>query len=321
MNRLETYSTSGIRPAQKTAYWNWLTWEKFLPCAAVIGDPVAFAGSVRRVRMADLYLSQLQADALTVHRSAQHVAQTREHRFFLHLQLEGDTISSQGGQEWRLKAGEFALADSARPSSKTYIGVRNRSLVVAIPAAILRRHLPCPELMVGVVIDGHRGVGALAADFLCDSWKRHSTDLEPVAGDAVAGVLVDLLACAYATITPVRDEGSVATARRVQVLNFIEAHLNDPELTPARIAASCKISARHLHHLFAGQGETIGKLILRRRLEEAARALGLPSQIHRSVTAIAFDLGFVSLTHFGRAFRQRYGCAPLEYRRQHCQPR
>jgi len=45
--------------------------------------------------------------------------------------------------------------------------------------------------------------------------------------------------------------------------------------------------------------------------------LTLPAQGNRTVTAIAFDYGFNSPTHFGRAFRARYGATPRDYRRRH----
>ena len=56
--------------------------------------------------------------------------------------------------------------------------------------------------------------------------------------------------------------------------------------------------------------------MLRRRLEECARALLAQPELGRPVAAIAFDHGFSSPTHFGRVFRQRFGMTPREYREQ-----
>jgi AraC-like DNA-binding protein len=55
-------------------------------------------------------------------------------------------------------------------------------------------------------------------------------------------------------------------------LNYIHAHLHDPELTPTRIAEACRITTRYLHLVFSDQEETVARYILRRRLEECARA-------------------------------------------------
>jgi AraC-like DNA-binding protein len=59
------------------------------------------------------------------------------------------------------------------------------------------------------------------------------------------------------------------------------------------------MTTRYLHHLFSDQDETVARYILRRRLEACSRALLSPSQRGRTVTAIAFDYGFNSPTHFG----------------------
>jgi AraC-like DNA-binding protein len=81
------------------------------------------------------------------------------------------------------------------------------------------------------------------------------------------------------------------------------------------------MTTRYLHHLFSEDEETISKYILRRRLEQCSLALTDPSQRHRTVTAVAFDYGFNSATHFGRVFRARYGTTPREYRQQTFTPR
>ena len=70
-----------------------------------------------------------------------------------------------------------------------------------------------------------------------------------------------------------------------------------------------------MHRLYAVEKETLAKYILRRRLDECARAL-LSSHVGRSITEIAFAYGFKSATHFGRAFRERYRVTPGKYRRQ-----
>ena len=133
--------------------------------------------------------------------------------------------------------------------------------------------------------------------------------------------ILDLVASAYTVLPQAHsDRSSLATAHRIRIMNFIEAHLGDPDLTPMRVAQACKMTPRYLHHLFSHESETVARYILRRRLEECSRALTVPSQRGRTVTAIAFDYGFNSPTHFGRVFRARYGVTPREYRRPGSQP-
>jgi AraC family transcriptional regulator, positive regulator of tynA and feaB len=91
--------------------------------------------------------------------------------------------------------------------------------------------------------------------------------------------------------------------------------LHDPQLTPARVAGAMHMSPRYLHHLFEEEGETVSRYILRRRLEECARAMRDAAQLGRTVTEIAFQHGFNDASHFGRVFRERFGMSPRDYRR------
>ncbi|MEM9999294.1 MAG: AraC family transcriptional regulator [Pseudomonadota bacterium] len=52
------------------------------------------------------------------------------------------------------------------------------------------------------------------------------------------------------------------------------------------------------------------------RIVEAKRRLALPDFVHTQITSLAFDLGYGSLAPFNRAFRERAGISPSEYREQ-----
>lgn len=56
------------------------------------------------------------------------------------------------------------------------------------------------------------------------------------------------------------------------------------------------------------------------RLPAAAAVLADPAQRRLPVLTIALDHGFGSIGPFNRAFRERYGLTPTEYRRQAQRP-
>jgi AraC-like DNA-binding protein len=160
-------------------------------------------------------------------------------------------------------------------------------------------------------------LSGLLSQFLRDLWSRCHDDFDPIVAPRITRAILDLMASAYTVLPQSQsDRSSLATAHRIRIVNYIEAHLGDPDLTPMRVAEACKMTPRYLHHLFSQESETVARYILRRRLEECSRALTLPSQRGRTVTAIAFDFGFNSPTHFGRVFRARYQMTPREYRRK-----
>ncbi|MBM7774496.1 AraC-like DNA-binding protein [Actinokineospora baliensis] len=94
--------------------------------------------------------------------------------------------------------------------------------------------------------------------------------------------------------------------------DLIDARLADPDLTPAGIAAAVHISTRQLYRLFESEGTTVAKWIRDRRLERCrADLLTEPA----GVSAVGARWGIPDSSYFSRAFRQRYGCAPRDYRR------
>jgi AraC-like DNA-binding protein len=192
-------------------------------------------------------------------------------------------------------------------------------LVLGVPDTVLRRHLGCPESVVAIPMPGNQGLNRLLSNFLRDFWRQCQEEpIDPAAETRVSHAMLDLLASAYTVMPNAHsDRSSLATAHRVRIMNYIEAHLGDPDLTPMRVAQACRMTPRYLHHLFSHQVETVARYILRRRLEECSRAMVAASQRGRTVTSIAFDYGFNSPTHFGRVFRSRYGMTPREYRRLH----
>jgi AraC-like DNA-binding protein len=317
MIQLETFSTAGLEPRRKIEFWNDTAAASFTP---LVSDPVdvrSFSGRLSRTRLGELTVAEVYSDAQTVHHSRSHVARSRVAMFFVHLMLEGDSVSRQDGREARLGPGDFTLCDTTRAYEILFENP-NRMFVVGIPETLLRRHIASPESVVAVPMSGSSGLSGLASHFLRDFWMRCREDLDPSVAPRITRAIVDLLASAYTGLPEAQpDRSSLATAHRLRIVNFIEAHLGDPDLTPMRVAAACKMTPRYLHHLFSHESETVARYILRRRLEECSRALTLPAQRHRTVTAIAFEFGFNSPTHFGRVFRARYGASPREYRRRH----
>jgi AraC-like DNA-binding protein len=80
------------------------------------------------------------------------------------------------------------------------------------------------------------------------------------------------------------------------------------------VAAACGMSTRQLTRLFEAEGETVSRVILRRRLERCRLDLLSPTLAHRTIGEIAFGWGFNNLSHFSESFRRAYGCSPRAYR-------
>jgi AraC-like DNA-binding protein len=316
MAQLESLSTAGLDPRRKLALWNDRATESVSPLAAEPDDVRAYNGSIVRRHLGDISLEEVCSDAQVVRHSRSHVTPTKDAMFYLHLQLEGESISRQDGRESLLRAGDFTLCDSTRRYEMIFTGA-NRMLVLGIPNATLRRQVGCPESLSAIPMPGARGASGLLSQLLRRYWSERPQSLGEHCGARIAVAILDLIGAAYADLPQaLGDRSCLGTAHRIRIINYIEAHLNDPELTPTRIAEACRMTARYLHHLFSDQDETVSRYILRRRLEACSRALQSGAHRGRTVTAIAFDHGFNSPTHFGRVFRAKFAVTPREYRRR-----
>lgn len=314
MANMESFSTFGLEPRRKLAFWNDRASEGFSPLESEPEDICVFNGSIVRGSIGVMTVAEVYSDAQIVRHSRSHVARTKDSMFFLHLQLEGESVSREDGRESVLRVGDFTLCDSTRRYEMIFTGA-NRMLVLGIPNATLRRQIGCPECLTAIPISGVRGASGLLSQLLRNYWSECHKGLDAQTGSRVAVAILDLIGAAYADMPQALTEGSsLGTAHRIRIINFIEAHLNDPDVTPTRIAAACKMTACYLHHLFSDQDKTVARYILRRRLEACSRALQSEAQRGRTVTAIAFDYGFISPTHFGRMFRAKYNVSPREYR-------
>lgn len=95
------------------------------------------------------------------------------------------------------------------------------------------------------------------------------------------------------------------------VTTYIQSHI-DEELDLACLASLAGFSPFHFHRIFAAlMGETVAEYIRRLRLAAAVQRL---LQSSESVTEIALTVGYETPAAFTKAFRKRFGIAPITLR-------
>lgn len=96
------------------------------------------------------------------------------------------------------------------------------------------------------------------------------------------------------------------------LLDFMHENYNCP-LTTASLAEAYHFSEGHLCRIFrAATGKTVTQYLNQIRIEKAAVLL---KNTDESVSGISQSVGFESLNYFDRVFRKRFGCSPVEYKR------
>lgn len=136
-------------------------------------------------------------------------------------------------------------------------------------------------------------------------------------GAAAAGLgtatvdLVRALVLSAATRMP-GDARPASTAARVQT--YVAAHLRDPDLGPARIAAANAVSVRTLYTIYETLGTSLERSILDQRLRGARADLSTPGRRHHSIAAVARSWGFTNPSSFSQQFRRAFGTTPRRCR-------
>lgn len=107
---------------------------------------------------------------------------------------------------------------------------------------------------------------------------------------------------------------TVSTRHMQQVLNFIHQNHANPNLRLKDAAEVCGLSTCYFSTAFRDAvGCGFSEYLLSYRLH---RACILLSDVNVTASEAAYEVGFASLSHFFRVFREVYHCTPRQYRQR-----
>lgn len=237
-----------------------------------------------------------------------------DQRFVFQFPISGGLAISQFGDMQSAAPGEFFLVDAREVYEQIRRDARFAGFV--IDASTIEEHLVDPHSFCGRSFRCDGGTAKLARGLVFEL-VEHGGAMDSAEFSACARAALDLL-MAFVARQADRDatSGSALLATRRRLHRHIWTNCRDASLTPSALAESSAMSVRHLHELFEGSGVTVGGLIRRERLKLARRLLQDPRFARRTVTEIAFDSGFVNLSHFSTAFREEFGLSPRELRKK-----
>ena len=135
-----------------------------------------------------------------------------------------------------------------------------------------------------------------------DHIRRLASEIDAVASDpAGSGVAVATTQLIRALVASAIDEDrgpqeACGEALWPLIVAYVDAHLTEHDLSPARIAAAINISPRYLYKLCARHDMRLGDWIVERRLRGARQEL--ESAGSRTVASIARRWGFIDPAHF-----------------------
>ena len=221
---------------------------------------------------------------------------------FLVAVLEGTIRYWSGGRTVEGRNRSMHVLSSAEP-------VR---FAVPEPSRLLRVTVPSAFLPQGVRAATSRTVGEVPATRVTAGLTSLVEEvLDPSGGGAASPAARAVRALAVATLEDSVPETTEQDLRG-QILEHIERHLDDPDLSPQTIATAFGISLRWVHAVFNLDGASVARHIRERRLDVVAAQLQRDRRFPR-IGALAEQSGFGARDQLTRAFKARYGMTIAEY--------
>ncbi|MGH1588298.1 helix-turn-helix domain-containing protein [Methylobacterium phyllosphaerae] len=230
--------------------------------------------------------------------------------YYLQVLRSGRMVSGLSGEERRLVPGDAVLFDATQPmrsivEDADYVTViLARDLVeVAAPDA---RHLHGRILPKGEA--GSLGETVLS---LIRGATRFPQDLTVGSSHVIAGMLGQIQGYSETAFRDAVGESNVELSRRLKAEIFIENNLGR-DLSVDFVARSIGVSRASLYRAMSDVGG-IETVVTRRRAARLRSLILRPGQ-KTSITRFAERVGFASLSHGSRVFKQMYGQSPDQLR-------
>ena len=226
------------------------------------------------------------------------------------IQHTGRAVVHQGDVEVAIGPGQLALYDTGRPYDLRLEGEWT-CWVMTLPRDALG--MPAATVIAAMArpFCADVGPGSVLAHLLASSLE--SAPGGPAGAEQLGEAAVYIMASLLRG--PDVPPAAVDDAQRAQVLAYVRAHLQDPDLGHTQVARAHGMSSRSLHRLFESEPQTVAETIRTQRLDAIRAEMVDPVAAGRSTMSIAHRWGYHDQAHFTRAFRARFGVTPAALRR------
>jgi AraC-like DNA-binding protein len=276
--------------------------------------PAAAVGTV--TDFGQLTIFSVRSNHFSAERTARLARDDLRPSIFFGLQLAGESLVAQGGRQAVLRPGELVIFDSTRP------------YVLTFPDGVRQHFFRIPLDRLALPHDAIRRVSALTlspghpvTDVAATYFRRLASrpDLFTVSGaEALSAPSIELMRAVITTHLDAAELGKDALKATLplRIMEYARAHLHDPHLSAAQVAAAHHISERHLYNILGASGITLADWIRKQRLERCRNDIAGSAFHATPIASIARGWGFTDPSSFTRMFKNAYGMSPREWRHQ-----
>jgi AraC-like DNA-binding protein len=312
------FSTDDLPPRDRVEFWcDYFAKHAHSITPGEVPDPGTFRAEVSGSIVGDFALLDINSGLEKVQRTAADVAKDKTEAFFIRRFRRQETWRAAPGStpiDLVHEPGDFGVSSTEWRFEAESDGPESFDMLI-IPQDALSPLLSGGRLAHPFRLAGASPLGSLLGSAM-DAAKAQAPLLTDELTEAVLRNLCGLvtLACGSCDAKSVSTQDSPGSKQLAAITRHIDAHLADPDLSPASTAAALGISTRQLHRLFEPSGSTFAKYVLRQRLLRCRDTIAGATGTGRSVVDIAFGWGFNSMATFYRAFANEFGSSPTAMR-------
>jgi AraC-like DNA-binding protein len=279
-----------------------------------IPSRAGFSGKVNVSAFGEVAITSVVSSGEEAVRKAGHIAAHEKPSYVLAFVQKGAVAIEQAGRQCTAGPGSFVLFDLQRPYRYTHPDW-SEVFSVKVPGAALRSRVANLEQRLIRLCAADRGIGRVLKDSL-ESLARESSAISDLVSASLANRIVDLVAVGVDAENDDLPLGESVTRSAIfrRALSYMDLHLGDMELDPARIAQATGISVRYLHRIFKEHTHSVGDMLRQRRLARSYEAL-VASPV-APIKDIAYRYGFRSHAHFCASFRREFDMSPSDVRQR-----
>ncbi|MEU3748994.1 MULTISPECIES: helix-turn-helix domain-containing protein [Streptomyces] len=296
--------------------WGDLVTDTCGPLRVYRTEPGHFEGAIATGTFGTVQLAEVQAGPHAVERTALLATKAATAPLYLVCVLDGEVRVRQGDLTAVARAGNLFCYDSSLPFS-LWMRQPIHMVTVKFDHQLVDLRAGAEHPLRAATWSGSEGASVLLADLL-RSAARNMSRLDPAIADHLGSSVASLVGavCSEKLGEAVPDPVLARRALLHRIKTFARARLGCSELSPRLLARTHKISLRYLQLLFQDEDSSPALWIRNERLRRCRDDLSDPRTAHLTVAGIAERWGLDSASHFSKLFRERYGVAPREWRRQ-----
>jgi AraC-like DNA-binding protein len=269
------------------------------------------------MRLPGLAIVESKVNALRCARTRETMRDGNDNiRLVILKEAESPAIAVHLGRELIVEPGSAVVLSNCDLNAITFTGPRSRLFSLNLSRKTLRPLLHDFDAIFAQTIPNRIGALRLVVSYIEALFEQPMPLTHQLEQLAVAQIY-DLAAL---TLGATQEAAAIASmrglraARLREVKSYITANLRQDALSVGEIANRQRVTSRYVQMLFEHEGTTFTEFVRDARLAQAHRMLVDKRLTHRSISAIAFDVGFGDLSYFNKVFRRRFGSSPSDVR-------